>query len=262
MCLLIFLPSFVQCTAQPVSLSETSHPLNRKIAKISLSESLCKRITVEEQFLLLDLFVELLNIKNKTHFEIPFNILQNSELRFTTPPPLPPMTPKCCISNHVSDTYVWNAKYDLHNCIYEYMIMHTACSQGFCKTLFEISYSYVWNLLYGSWWHAVNMYLMHGLINYIDSKAKCFHLKKLTCVGTLRHVCIVDWRFSQYYWYFRPGLWTVAPLTFSLVQLSPPFPCVNKYTCIHVHYTRTYCLKGGGGVWGSGPQTDNICRKF
>jgi hypothetical protein len=30
----------------------------------------------------------------------------------------------------------------------------------------------------------------HGLINYIDTKAKCHHLKKLTCKGTLRQVFI------------------------------------------------------------------------
>jgi hypothetical protein len=30
----------------------------------------------------------------------------------------------------------------------------------------------------------------HGLINYIDTKAKCRHLKILTCQGTLRHVFI------------------------------------------------------------------------
>ncbi len=29
----------------------------------------------------------------------------------------------------------------------------------------------------------------HGLINYIDTKAKCRHLKKLTCKGTLRSPC-------------------------------------------------------------------------
>jgi hypothetical protein len=29
--------------------------------------------------------------------------------------------------------------------------------------------------------------LHHGLINYIDTKAKCRHLKKLTCKGTSRH---------------------------------------------------------------------------
>ncbi len=61
----------------------------------------------------------------------------------------------------------------------------------------------------------------------------------------------IDWRYSQSLWYFRPLLWTSAPLTFSLVHLSPPLPCVNKYsgTCIH-----TVCNKGGGR--GSGPQTD------
>jgi len=30
----------------------------------------------------------------------------------------------------------------------------------------------------------------HGLVNYIDNKAKCRHLKKLTCKGTLRQVFI------------------------------------------------------------------------
>jgi hypothetical protein len=28
----------------------------------------------------------------------------------------------------------------------------------------------------------------HGLINYIDTKAKCRHLKKLTCKGILKQV--------------------------------------------------------------------------
>jgi hypothetical protein len=32
----------------------------------------------------------------------------------------------------------------------------------------------------------------YGLINYIDTKAKCRHLKKLTCKGTLRQefICL------------------------------------------------------------------------
>jgi hypothetical protein len=30
----------------------------------------------------------------------------------------------------------------------------------------------------------------HGLINYIDTKVKCRHLKKLTCQGALLHVFI------------------------------------------------------------------------
>ncbi len=34
------------------------------------------------------------------------------------------------------------------------------------------------------------MLFSHGLINYIDTKEKCRHLKKLTCKGTLRQVFI------------------------------------------------------------------------
>ncbi len=33
-------------------------------------------------------------------------------------------------------------------------------------------------------------YEQHGLINYTDTKAKCRHLKKLTCKETLRQVFI------------------------------------------------------------------------
>jgi hypothetical protein len=45
--------------------------------------------------------------------------------------------------------------------------------------------------------------------------------KNLEIGDTVSHVAIFD-----------PALWTVAPLTFSLVQLSPtpPLPCVNRYT--------------------------------
>jgi hypothetical protein len=40
----------------------------------------------------------------------------------------------------------------------------------------------------------------------------------------------IDWRYSQSYWYFRPLLWTSAPLTLSLVHYPPPpSMCVN--TC-------------------------------
>ena len=33
-------------------------------------------------------------------------------------------------------------------------------------------------------------HLQHGLNEYIGTKAKCCHLKKLTCTGTLRQVFI------------------------------------------------------------------------
>ncbi len=56
-----------------------------------------------------------------------------------------------------------------------------------------------------------------------------------------------DWRYSRPCQYLDPALWTVSPLTFSLVLLSPP-----PFLC--------QCVRGGG-VWGPGPQTDNTCRK-
>ncbi len=36
--------------------------------------------------------------------------------------------------------------------------------------------------------------LAHGLINYIDTKAKCLHLKEVTCKGILRQVFIRIYR--------------------------------------------------------------------
>ncbi len=60
-------------------------------------------------------------------------------------------------------------------------------------------------------------------------------------------------------WYFQPSfeictfLCCHSPLLSGSTLPPPPFPCVNKYTVY------TYTL-GGGGVWGSGPQT-NTCRK-
>jgi hypothetical protein len=35
---------------------------------------------------------------------------------------------------------------------------------------------------------------VHGLINFMNTKAKCRHLKKLTCTGTLRQVFIGVYR--------------------------------------------------------------------
>ncbi len=52
---------------------------------------------------------------------------------------------------------------------------------------------------------------------------------------------------------FDPALRTVAPLTFSLVQLPPSPSLCEKYSVYT--YTCTVC-KGVGGLWGSWPQTD------
>jgi hypothetical protein len=52
--------------------------------------------------------------------------------------------------------------------------------------------------------HCCIMDFTQGLIDYIDTKAKFRHLKKLTCKGTLQQVLseFKDWRDSQSCWYF------------------------------------------------------------
>ncbi len=76
--------------------------------------------------------------------------------------------------------------------------------------------------------------LNHWLINYIDTKSECPYLKILTCKGTVRQVLpeIVDWRYSQSWWYFRSSFMNCSPLTFLCIISTPshPLPCVNKYT--------------------------------
>ncbi len=103
-----------------------------------------------------------------------------------------------------------------------------------------------------------------GLMNYIDTKAKCCHVKNLTCKGTLRQVFIIVYilQIQRHVGIFDPAFWTVAPLTFSLVQLSPspPFP-----VWIRMLYTRMLCLRGGGGVmgfWASNTWTPFRGKKF
>ncbi len=70
---------------------------------------------------------------------------------------------------------------------------------------------------------------MHGLINYIDTTAKCRHLKKFTgkrdFAAGVNHSSQTGDAVSHV-GIFDPSLRTVAPLTFSLVQYPPypPFP--------------------------------------
>ncbi len=97
--------------------------------------------------------------------------------------------------------------------------------------------------------------------NYIETKTKCRLLKILTCKGTSRQVfsrLYIDRRYSQssHVGIFDPAVWAVAPLTFSLVHLSP-IPLFPVWTSIL--YTRIRCVKGG--VWGSGPQADKHLPK-
>jgi hypothetical protein len=96
----------------------------------------------------------------------------------------------------------------------------------------------------------------HGVTNYIDTKAKCCHLKN----WPLKGLCgkgvseFIDWRKSI----FDPALWTVPPLTFSPIQLPyPPFPV---WISIHTVYTYKVCL-GGGGYGILGLRQINTVRK-
>ncbi len=52
----------------------------------------------------------------------------------------------------------------------------------------------------------------------------------------------IDWRYSQSCWYFRPLLWTVAPLPSLWPPPPPPLPKVN------VQYTDSVWLWGGPWV--------------
>ncbi len=63
----------------------------------------------------------------------------------------------------------------------------------------------------------------------------------LKCRLYLCLIEFIDWRYSQSCWYFRPLLWNIAPLTFSLVHLLP-FPVwICTGLCIY-----TVCNRGGG----------------
>jgi hypothetical protein len=94
-----------------------------------------------------------------------------------------------------------------------------------------------------------------GLLNFIDTKAKCGHKKKNLPGKRLWGRCLsgfVDERYCQSYWYFRPSFMNCCPS-----NLSPP-PLLNKYTV----YMYTLCKVGGMGFLGSWRHTDKHRRKF
>jgi hypothetical protein len=80
----------------------------------------------------------------------------------------------------------------------------------------------------------------HELINYIDTMAKCRHLKnwlaKVLCVSCLSQSC----------WYFRPSFVNYCPSNLLYGSTPPPLPCVNKCAV----YTYTVCNGGEYGVLG------------
>ncbi len=99
-----------------------------------------------------------------------------------------------------------------------------------------------------------HMGLLHRLINYIDTKAKCCHLKTITCKGTLRQGFIKVYKLeiqSVTLVFFRPSFVACCPSNLlSRSTLPSPFPVL-----INILYTR----KGGGGI--RGLRQIYTCRK-
>jgi len=88
-------------------------------------------------------------------------------------------------------------------------------------------------------------YNNHGLIHYIDTKAKCRHLKILTCKGTLRQVFIRVYRLE-----IKSIMLVFLTQLFELWPLSPSLWLISVYC---VEWTRLQCVGGGGmGFWASG----------
>ncbi len=87
----------------------------------------------------------------------------------------------------------------------------------------------------------------HWLINFKDTKAKCRHLKHRPQKGLCGR-CLSKFRYKHIdavslVGIFDSALWNVAPLIFSLVQLSPPFT-------VWKHSLYRQCVAGkGGGCW-------------
>jgi hypothetical protein len=67
-------------------------------------------------------------------------------------------------------------------------------------------------------------YAEHGQINYVDTTAKCRHLKILTCKGTLRQVFIRVYRLEiqSVMFVFSTQICELLRLSPSLVKLPPP----------------------------------------
>jgi len=102
----------------------------------------------------------------------------------------------------------------------------------------------------------------HGLINYIETKAKGCHLKKFTCKGTLRQ-CLskfIGWSYiSIICWYFWPSFvncWPSNLLSGSTLPPLTPFP-----VWISIKYVYTIqCVRGASDK--STPAAKSLYRSF
>ncbi len=82
---------------------------------------------------------------------------------------------------------------------------------------------------------------------YKDTKAKCSHLKKITCKGTLRQMFISVYRLEKHsvmLEFFQLSFVSCCHSTFSVVHLAPltPFP-----VWLSIQYTPIRCVKVGMG---------------
>ncbi len=91
----------------------------------------------------------------------------------------------------------------------------------------------------------------HGLLNgNSDTSGHTF---------SCQHIPVAWTKYSQSCWYFRPLLWTSAPLIFSLVSGHiPPHspPCLKTSTGVCNH---AVCSRGGG--WIRGLRQIKTCRQ-
>ncbi len=81
----------------------------------------------------------------------------------------------------------------------------------------------------------------HWLINYVDTKAKCRHLKSWPVCGLCGR-CLSQFINSQSCWYFRPSF--VNCCLSNLSFLSPP-----SLPCVKVQYIQTVCVWVVGRCW-------------
>jgi hypothetical protein len=96
----------------------------------------------------------------------------------------------------------------------------------------------------------------HGLINYIDTEAKCCHLKNWPEKGLCGRCLQSLWRYSQSCWYFRPSFVKCRPTNFLCGSTlpPPPFP-VSKYSI----YRQCVAEKGWGML---SPVGDHILQEI
>ncbi len=93
-----------------------------------------------------------------------------------------------------------------------YLFILSTCMQSttiVCTTppiYTNVVFTVEWHIDAPIFHHCRVVICIHGLINYVDTKAKCRHPKTLSVKGLCGR-CLyefIDWRYSQSCWYFDP----------------------------------------------------------